>query len=95
MEALGRLRGGFSTKIHVLTDAPGNHPLAFVLTSGQASDLGPAERFIGGFPAQAVIGDKGYDSDALVKAIEARGMEAVIPPRSNRLAPRTYDRRLY
>jgi transposase len=94
LEALGRSRGGFSTKIHAVTDALGN-PLAFILTGGQASDIGQAERLIGDFPAQAVIGDKGYDSDAFVKAVAARGMEAVIPPRANRLTPRAYDRHLY
>lgn len=41
--------------------------------------------------AEAFIGDKGYDSDALVQAIEARSMEAVIPPRSHRTEPRTVD----
>jgi transposase len=93
-EALGRSRGGFSTKIHAVTDALGN-PLALVLTGGQAADIGQAERLIGEFPAEAVIGDKGYDSDAFVKAVEERGMQAIIPPRSNRLNPRAYDRHLY
>jgi transposase len=62
LKALRRSRGGFSTKIHAVTDALGN-PLAFVLTGGQASDIGQAERLIGDFPAEAVIGDKGYDSE--------------------------------
>ena len=93
-EALGRSRGGFGTKIHAVTDALGN-PLVFVLTGGQASDIGQAERLIGAFPAHAVIGDKGYDSDAFVKVVEERGMQAIIPPRSNRLNPRVYDRHLY
>ena len=93
-EALGRSRGGFGTKIHAVTEALG-HPLAFVLTGGQVSDIGQAERRIGEFPAEAVIGDKGYDSDAFVKVVEKRGMQAVIPPRSNRSNPRTYDRPLY
>lgn len=92
-EALGRSRGGFGTKIHAVTEALGN-PLAFVLTGGPASDIGQAERRIGEFPAEAVIGDKGYDSDAFVKVVEKRGRQAVIPPRSNRLNPRTYDRYL-
>jgi IS5 family transposase len=60
--------------------------LDFVLTAGQASDIGQAETLLELTPegAEAFIGDKGYDSDALVQAVEARGMEAVIPPRSNR-----------
>ena len=36
-EALGRSRGGFSTKIHIKVDLDGL-PLAFHLTPGQASD---------------------------------------------------------
>lgn len=36
-QALGRSRGGFSTKIHALSDALGN-PLQFILTGGGVSD---------------------------------------------------------
>ncbi len=91
-EALGRSRGGFGTKIHAITDALGN-PLNFVLTGGQASDMGQAETLLGLTPegAEAFVGDKGYDSDALVQAIESREMAAVIPPRSNRTEPRKVD----
>jgi transposase len=42
-----------------------------------------------------VIGDKGYDSDEFVKAIEVRGATAVIPPRENRIEQRKYDKDLY
>jgi transposase len=42
-----------------------------------------------------VIGDKGYDSDEFVKAIEAGGAKAVIPPRENRIEQREYDKDLY
>lgn len=35
------------------------------------------------------VADKGYDSDAFVQTISAQGSQAVIPPRSNRLNPRT------
>ena len=41
-QALGRSRGGLSTKIHALVDALGN-PLRFLLTSGQAHDLAGAD----------------------------------------------------
>jgi hypothetical protein len=30
--------------------------------------------------AGAIIGDKGYDSDAFVEAIQKQGMQPVIPP---------------
>ena len=88
-EALGRSRGGFGTKIHAITDALGN-PLDFALTGGQASDIDQANTLLELIPegAKVIIGDKGYDSDALVRIVEARGMGAVIPPRSNRNSPR-------
>lgn len=44
---------------------------------------------------QAVVADKGYDANHFVAKIEASGAEAVIPPRSNRLTPRDFDRHLY
>ena len=48
-----------------------------------------------GLAAEVVIGDKGYDSDALVEAIRGQGAEAVIPPKKNRKIPREYDQERY
>ena len=42
-----------------------------------------------------MIGDKGYDSDEFVRAIETAGATAVIPPRENRIEQREYDKDLY
>jgi transposase len=91
-EALGRSKGGFTTKIHAITDALGN-PLDFILTGGQSSDVGQADALLQLTPAgaEALLGDKGYDSDEFVHAIQERGMQAVIPPRCNRIAPRDCD----
>jgi transposase len=41
------------------------------------------------------VGDKGYDADECVRAIEAQGAQAVIAPRKRRAQPRDYDRHLY
>jgi len=91
-EALGRSKGGFTTKIHAITDALGK-PLDFILTGGQSSDIGQADALLQLTPAgaEALLGDKGYDSDVFVHAIQERGMQAVIPPRCNRIAPRDCD----
>ena len=43
-QALGRSRGGFSTKIHLRTDF-GGLPIAFHLTGGEASDSATLRRF--------------------------------------------------
>lgn len=48
-----------------------------------------------GFPLTYVMGDKGYDSNAVVDCIEQHGAEAVIPPRKHRKIQRFYDPHLY
>jgi transposase len=93
-QALGRSRGGFSTKIHIAVDALGN-PLRLILTAGQEADVTQGAPLIKEFAAQAVIADKGYDADELVKTIIEQQAQAVIPPRSNRKEQREYDRHLY
>jgi transposase len=70
-------------------------PVTVVLTAGQAADVKQAEELMRGVPAEVVIGDKGYDSDGLVEAIQASGAEAVIPPRRHRKVQRAYDRDRY
>ena len=93
-QALGRSRGGFSTKIHIAVDALGN-PVEFLLTAGQEADVTQAEPLIAAHEAGAYILDKAYDSDAVVAAAKRQGAEAVIPPKKNRKVPRDYDKHLY
>lgn len=93
-EALGRSRGGLTTKLHATTDALGN-PLRWLLTPGQRNDVTQASALLDGIATGAVVADKGYDADWLVARIEASGAEAVIPPKRNRTAPRAYDANLY
>ena len=93
-QALGRSRGGFSTKIHIAVDALGN-PLRFILTAGQRHDSPQAAPLIEGFEPQTLIADKGYDADALIEALTAKSIEVVIPPKKNRTEMREYDRHLY
>jgi len=42
-----------------------------------------------------LLGDKGYDSDDIRNDLANRGIEPVIPPRSNRKTPIEYDREAY
>jgi transposase len=93
-EALGRSRGGFSTKIHVACDGLGK-PVKIILTPGQVHDVTQGPALIAGSQAAKVMADKGYDSDALIAEIEAHGAEAVIPPRGNRVVERSYDKEEY
>ncbi|GAB0056883.1 IS5 family transposase ISNGR9 [Candidatus Magnetaquicoccaceae bacterium FCR-1] len=93
-QAIGRSRGGLTTKIHAAVDALGN-PLKYLLTGGQEADITQAHALIEGLDPELVIADKGYDANHFVETIEARGAEPVIPPRSNRLTPREYDKYWY
>ena len=65
------------------------------VTPGQASDIGQAETLLADHEPEAVVADKGYDSDAFVEEVESRGAKAVIPSRANRTEPRELDRHTY
>ena len=93
-QALGRSRGGFGTKIHLAVDSLGN-PLEVHLSPGQDADCTHAETLLSDHQPEAVLADKGYDTNKLVETIEARGAEVVIPPKANRLEQREYDKVVY
>ena len=93
-QALGRSRGGFTTKVHVAVNGRGQ-PVSLTLTPGQASDIGQAEALLGEHQPAAVIADRGYASKALVATVEGRSAEAVIPTQKNRAEQREVDRHWY
>ena len=87
--AVGRSRGGLSTKIHQLVDGNG-FPLVTLLTPGQAGDspmfLPLMENLAVGTTVgrprtrpDAVRGDKAYSSRAIRAHLRERGITAVIP----------------
>ena len=84
-----------STKIHLMVDALGN-PLAFFLTAGQAHDLEGADALLPQMKADILLADKAFDADErVVEPLLAAGKTPVIPPKSNRKTPRTFDKELY
>jgi len=108
--ALGRSRGGFSTKIHILCDGNGL-PLEFHLTAGQthessvvdellmAADQGlldeDGERIA--WPL-ALGGDKGYRADWIDAYLLDLGIQPVIPSKENEdrtARPVTFDKQAY
>lgn len=58
--ALGRSKGGLSTKVHVATDALGL-PVRIALTGGERNDITQIEPLLDGLKARFVLADKGYD----------------------------------
>jgi len=89
-QALGRSRGGFSTKIHVTVDGLGN-PLRLQLTAGQRHDIIKAHDLIVDLDFDYLIADRSYGAQDFVDELTANGTEPVIPPRQNAKEPRAYD----
>ena len=93
-QALGKSVGGFSSKIHVTVDAHGN-PLRLFLTAGQRADSTQAIALLEGFDFDAVLADRGYDTNQILRFIEDNQAEAVIPAKKNRLLQRDTDWHIY
>jgi transposase len=95
VQAIGRSRGGWTTKIHALTDVIGR-PFALMLTPGNVSDITAApallERASG---MRYLLGDKGYDADRLRRALRETGTTPVIPGRRNRKRTIRHDKQRY
>ena len=89
-QAIGRSRGGLTTKIYALVDALGN-PVEVMLSPGQDHDLTCAEALIEAVDPGALIADKAFDADPFIGALDARAITPVIPPKSNRKTPRPCD----
>ena len=82
-QALGRSRGGFSTKVQITVAGLGS-PLRFILMGGRENDITQAEALLSGYAGAYVIADQGYDAQWLRDYIAELGMTAVIPGRSHR-----------
>jgi len=103
INALGRSRGGYSTKVHVLTDGQGI-PLSITATAGQKNEAPEftnvmASSMINTFrkdkrPA-AIAGDKAYSSKHIRQFIHDLDVVDVIPTRSNEIQNPEFDKELY
>ncbi len=97
-QAIGRSRGGLTTKLHALV-ANDRVPLIIGLSAGQRHDapcgrellqrLGPARG------AQTLVMDRAYEDDVTRQLAAQLGYHLVVPPKSNRRRPWTYDRARY
>jgi transposase len=93
-QALGRSRGGLTTKLHAAVSDRGEL-IRYVITAGQVNDVTQAPWLIKSGEGEAVLGDRAYDKNRLITLIEERGRAVVIPSRSNRKVFRTIDAVLY
>jgi putative transposase len=66
-----------------------------LLTPGQRNDVTQAEALLEGYAPGAVVADRGYDADDILRRIQEAGAEVVIPPKSDRIEQREYNEELY
>jgi len=108
--ALGRSRGGFSTKIHIVCDANGL-PLHFHLTAGQTHESTVLDVLLERTDQEvfdnngnaiawplALAGDKGYRADWIDDYLLELGIKPVIPSKVNEeqgSRPVKFDREAY
>ncbi|WP_443069125.1 IS5 family transposase [Streptomyces sp. NBC_01278] len=96
--ALGRSRGGLTTKIHLAADGRCRPP-AFVLTPGQAGDAPAFNQVMAAIRVKrpkgrprtrpvAVLADKAYSSRAIREHLRKRKIRAVIPQPADQIANR-------
>jgi transposase len=105
-EALGRSRGGYSTKLHLRVER-GGKPMVILATAGQRHEApmlrrlmetGAVKRPGRGRPRlrpDAVVGDKGYSFASLRRYLRRRGIRAVIPSKSDQPRQRGFDGAAY
>lgn len=95
-QAIGRSRGGITTKIHAIVDALG-YPLCYRLTAGHQHDCVMGYEMLQNMELTdtTVIADRGYDMNNILESIEKQDGVAVIPSRKHRKEQRDCDWWLY
>jgi transposase len=92
---MGRSRGGLTTKIHALVDACGL-PILLKITEGQAHDGCSAKDMLGTLRrGDVLLGDRGYDSDALRIDLASRGARANVRLMPGRVNLPPFNKQLY
>ena len=71
------------------------NPLDFISTGGQRADCKEAIPLIKDLDYEAMLGDRGYDTDEIVQEVESNNAVAIIPPKKNRTVQREYDYEIY
>ncbi|WP_111400438.1 IS5 family transposase [Humitalea rosea] len=93
-QAIGKSRGGLTTKILALTDALGNL-VRFVLLPGQRFDTVGVAPLIQGIEFGGLIADKAFDANWIIADLDERGAKVVISQHSRRSQPRDIDLEIY
>jgi transposase len=93
-QAIGRTKGGLNTKICALVEGRGRL-MAVVIAPGQTYEVEASAPLLETLRRVLLVGDKGFDSDALRRQMLDQGCLASVPPRSGRRSPAWFHRGLY
>src|SRR6187397_2305963 len=93
-QAIGRSKGGMTTKILALTDALGNL-VRFVLMPGHRFDTVGVAPLIDGLAFEGFIADKAFDSNSIIADLNERGAKIVISQHPRRASPLPIDAEIY
>jgi transposase len=93
-QAIGRTKGGLNTKICALVEGRGRL-MAVAIAPGQTYEVEASAPLLETLRRVLLVGDKGFDSDALRRQMLAQGCLASVPPRSGRRSPPWFHRGLY
>ncbi len=93
-QAIGKSRGGLTTKILALTDDLGNL-VHFVLLPGQRYDTIGVALLIKGAEFGGLIADKAFDANWIIAELNERGAQNIISQRPKRKTPLNIDLDVY
>ena len=93
-QAIGRTKGGLNTKLCALVEGQGRL-MGAVVVPGQTYEVEAAAPLLESLKNMLLVGDKGFDSDALRQQLLNQSSLASIPPRSGRRSPAWYHRGFY
>ncbi|MEK6212154.1 MAG: IS5 family transposase [Pseudomonadota bacterium] len=97
-QAIGKSRGGWTTKIHLVA-ANARTAITFALSPGQAHDAAEGRQRLNrlGKPSWPIhlLMDRAYEGQETRQLALELGYIPVVPPKSNRITPWEYDREMY
>lgn len=100
---LGRSKGGYSTKVHLMCDQNGI-PLGVTVTAGERGEAPEFPNVFQSTPLSihqwskrpyAIAGDKAYSSQAIRDQVRKKGIRPVIPTRTNQTPEKDFSKRIY
>ncbi len=97
-QAIGRSRGGLTTKIHMVT-ASDRAAVSFSLSGGERHDSPEGMKLLQVTPQaedeQILLTDRAYEGERMRATVVSHNYTPLVPPKRTRPNPWEYDKELY